>query len=117
MATEFKGFERVDTLFIDTSNMPDSFEEPYCLYRERRGGEYRGDYNKYWSEFNPYGDKDYSHTFTKTAVEDYWCHQTETNNYRGTLEQFIVDYGLELDVWFINCGYDFTGVKEIILVY
>ena len=30
-------------------------------------------------------------------------------------KQFIKEYGLEMDVWFINCGYDFTGVKEIII--
>lgn len=116
MATKkkMKGFDRREVLFVDTYAQDASFEKAYRAYRSHRD-DARADYQKYWSEFNPSGKEDYSDTFTQANLEKYWQDQTKNNNFKGTLEDFIRDYGLELDVWFINCGYDFSGVKEIIL--
>ena len=112
MKSKMKGFERKEVLIIDVGSMPQKFQDIYYEREDRQHG-----YQKYWSEFNPSGKEDYSTTFTQKNLEDYWKDQTNDNNYKGSLEQFIKDYGLEMDVWFINCGYDFTGVKEIILNY
>lgn len=112
---KMKNFERRETLFVDAANLSytdESFEKAYRAYREGRDGDY-GDYQKYWSEFEPFDEKDYAETLTQENLEGYWQQQTKENNYKGTLEEFIKDYGLEMDVWFINCGYDFAGVKEI----
>jgi hypothetical protein len=49
------------------------------------------------------------------AIKDYWKDQVKTNNYKGTLEKFIKDYGLEFDVWFIEQKFDITGVDEILI--
>jgi hypothetical protein len=109
-----KGFQRKEVLIIEVHSMPQEFLD---IYYERDGRQH--DYQKYWSEFDPggKGQEDYGKTFTQENLESYWKDQTKTNNYKGTLEEFIKDYNLAMDVWFINCGYDFTGVTEIILNY
>ena len=46
-------------------------------------------------------------------IESYWEQQKKTNSYEGTLEQFIKDYGLAFEVWFIEQKFDLTGVDKI----
>jgi hypothetical protein len=49
------------------------------------------------------------------AIEDYHKDQVDTNNYKGTLEKFIKDYGLEFDVWMIEQKFNLKGVKRILI--
>lgn len=113
-----KGFEREEVLIISRHQMSEEFE---LLLREDNArsdyNRYHEGYNKYSSEFDPRSREDYSKTFTKENLEDYWKGQIKSNNFEGSLQKFINDYGLELDVWFINCGYDFTGIRTIIIDY
>jgi hypothetical protein len=104
-----KGFERKEILFLNVGDLPRKAQD--LLYEK----EYRGDYNRYWSEFDPSDKQDYSDTLTQENLEQYWKDQVETNEFDGDLEDFIREYNLEFDVWLINCGYDFKGVKEIII--
>ena len=109
-----KGFERASgVLIIHLYQMDDKFNDAWDAARDERS---RG-YNRYYSEFDPGGKgrEDYSKTFTQAHLEEYWQDQVNDNNYKGTLEEFINDYGLQLDVWFINSGYDFTGITQIII--
>jgi hypothetical protein len=106
-----KGFKRAEVLILDLHEMDQEFQD---LFYERE--DRRHDYQRYYSEFDPSVSKeDYAQTFTQAHLEKYWKDQTNNNNYKGTLEEFIKDYGLKMDVWFINCGYDFTGIKIIII--
>jgi hypothetical protein len=105
-----KGFGEANVLFVSCYEMDEEFQTLF----HKRHDTHRG-YNRYCSEFDPFGSTDYSHTFTQEYLTKYWQDQTNNNNYKGTLEQFVKDYGLELDLWFINCGYDFTGVRIIII--
>ena len=110
-----KGFERKPgILVVSFHDMDQEFQN---LFQQRDDENRHHGYNRYWSEFNPDGKEDYSHTFTMVNVEQYWQDQTKNNHYKGTLEEFIKEYGLEMDIWFIKCGYDFTGVKEILIDY
>lgn len=110
---KMKGFERKgQILFIRPHELP---VEAFNLLRKSRGGLNHG-YNKYHSEFEPCSSREnYSHTLTQPQLEEYWQTQTTTNDFVGTLEEFIEDYRLQFDKWLIDCGYDFKGIKEIIL--
>lgn len=105
-----KGFKREEVLIISLRETGQEFRDLFYKRDDRHHG-----YNRYWSEFDPSDKEDYSHTFTQKNLEEYWQEQIKTNNYKGSLEEFIKDYNLEMDVWFINCAYDFTGVKIIII--
>lgn len=105
-----KGFRRLEVLILELHEMPQEFQDIFYEREDRQHG-----LNRVWSEFDPGYGKDYANCFTQAKLESYWKDQTKNNNYKGTLEEFIKDYGLEMDVWFINCGYDFTGVKMIII--
>jgi hypothetical protein len=107
-----KGFREAHVLIISSYEMDSEFQN---LFYKRNEHDLKRGYNRYYSEFDPCGSDDYSDTFTQENLNQYWQDQTNDNNYKGSLEQFVKDYGLELDVWFINCGYDFSGVKIIII--
>lgn len=105
-----KGFRREEVLFIELGDMDQKFKDLFYARVGRTHG-----YNRYWSEFDPAYGEDYGKSFSQEHLEQYWKDQTNKNNYKGTLDEFIKDYGLEMDVWFINCGYDFTGIKRILI--
>jgi hypothetical protein len=105
-----KGFRRTEVLILELHEMDQEFQDLFYKREDRQHG-----LNRYWSEFDPDYGKDYGKSFAQEHLENYWKDQIKTNNYKGTLEEFIKEYGLEMDVWFINCGYDFTGVKMIII--
>jgi len=67
----------------------------------------------FYSEFNPRGKEDYGSTLTSQKLEEYWKDQTKTNDFDGTIEEFIEDYGLQADKWLIDSGYNFSGIKHI----
>ncbi len=52
---------------------------------------------------------------TMEDVVDYHKEQVETNEYKGSLEDFIRDYGLELDVWLMSQHIDMTGIDDILI--
>jgi hypothetical protein len=109
-----KGFKRSEVLIIDYHEMNKVFQD---LFHKYYSNEYESGYNRYYSEFDPCGKEDYSHTFTQKSLEQYWKDMVKENGFDGNLEKFVDEYGLAMDVWFINCGYDFTGIKEIIIDY
>lgn len=47
------------------------------------------------------------------SIYDYWVDQTHTNNYKGTLDDFVVDYGLKFEVWLIEQDFDLENVDKI----
>jgi hypothetical protein len=56
------------------------------------------------------------------TVEDYRKGMEAIDNlhrnstyFRGTLEEFIDDYRLDFDVWFINQKFDLEGVDKILI--
>jgi hypothetical protein len=112
MKKKMKGFEGKKVLVVSLHDMDREFQD--LFYKRSEEGHNRG-YNRFWSELDPDDKEDYNDTFTMANIEQYWKDQTNNNNYKGTLEEFIEEYGLKVEVWFINCGYDFTGVKEIII--
>jgi hypothetical protein len=66
----------------------------------------------YSSEFSPCGDNTWK-DLTQERLEQYHKDQTETNNYKGDLEQFIKDYGLEVDKFMIEQKLNLDGIEEI----
>ena len=68
----------------------------------------------FFSEFEPFGEEDYANTLTMKNIEEYWRDQTLTNNFQGTLEDFIGEYNLEVEIWLIKTGVDLKGVKKIL---
>jgi hypothetical protein len=50
-----------------------------------------------------------------SEVEAYWKDQKECRNYKGSLEDFIKDYALEFDIWFIQQNFDLTGIDQVLV--
>lgn len=68
---------------------------------------------KHISELTPFGSCSYKDTLTIKEIEKYYKDQC-AHNYNGDINSFIKDYGLEIDKWLIDTGYDFTGIDQII---
>jgi hypothetical protein len=49
------------------------------------------------------------------VIEAYYKDQCRSNGFKGTLEDFIKDYGLEFEVWVIHQGFPLDDV-DILLV-
>jgi hypothetical protein len=49
------------------------------------------------------------------SVESYWKDQSETNNFKGDLSQFIKEYCLDFEIWVIEQNFDFTDVNEVLI--
>jgi hypothetical protein len=106
-------FEQKQILLIPFHECPDHVQD---ILRER--DDFHWGYNKYWSDFEPFDEKeDYSKTLSMKEIENYWKDQSErkdADKFVGSLEKFIQDYNLGIDVWLIETGYNFKGVKEIV---
>lgn len=68
------------------------------------------------SEFSPIAGEDrWSSNLSRANLEEYWKQQ----NFEGTLEEFIVDYGLQVDYWLIQqveAGkLDLEGIDDILI--
>lgn len=107
-----KGFKREEVLIISVHEQDQEFQDLFYKEEDRQHG-----YNRFWTEFEPYGKKDFSNTLTMKHIEKYWQDQSNNNHYKGSLKDFIKDYDLGLEIWFIESGYDFTGIKTIIIDY
>lgn len=68
---------------------------------------------KWYTEFEPYDEKDFQETLTMKQVEEYYKDQSDTNGFVGSLDDFIEDYGLEFEIWMIEQNYDLTGIKNV----
>lgn len=112
MKNKREGFEkRNGILFINVYDLPPEIQEWLSKHRELNRG-----YTKYHTEFEPYGKKeDFSNTLTLNHLKQYWEDQTNTNNYKGTFDQFIEEYMLTFDKWLIESEFNFKGIREIIL--
>lgn len=58
--------------------------------------------------------EDLSRRITTYHIENYYKDQCETNNYKGSLAEFISDYGLTIDAWLISANIDLTGIHRVI---
>lgn len=68
---------------------------------------------KWPTEFEPYAEESFQDTLTMDHITSYWKGQTETNEFKGNLDDFINEYGLKFDVWIIEQNFDLTGIKKI----
>jgi hypothetical protein len=101
--------KKVKSITIDLSKCPEEVRD-----RIREDDAYhRSKINRHWSEFDPSGKEDYSDTYTKESMEEYWKDQCKDNGFKGSLQDFIQENCLEVDQWLIESGHDFKGVKEI----
>lgn len=49
------------------------------------------------------------------SIEEYYIDQKQTNNFTGTLENFIDEYRLEIDKWIIEKKFNLTNIDEILV--
>lgn len=63
---------------------------------------------KFYSEFAP-------KEISRGAVEEYFRDQIETNDYTGNFDDFVKDYGLEVEMWIIDQEVDLSDVSEILI--
>lgn len=49
------------------------------------------------------------------CIENYWKDQSDNNDFKGTLQEFIKEYGLDFEIWFIKQKFDLTDVDEILI--
>jgi len=70
----------------------------------------------YTSEMAPTGNELWSDILSHQAIESYWEDQSATNNYKGTLPEFIVDYGLTFDVWLLAQDFDLAVTKILVQI-
>jgi hypothetical protein len=102
-------FTKQEILIIDYALCPEAVQNKI----KKQHNFHRDVLVPFYSEFSPCGKEDYASTLTNQKLEEYWADQTRTNNFKGTLEEFIEEYGLQADKWLIDCDYDFEGVKHI----
>lgn len=103
-------FKREEILIVEWYECPDEIKDAL----KKRFNFHNDVCIQYVSEFDPYGGKqDYSDTFTMRKMEGYWKNQTKDNGFVGSLEDFIKEYDLVIDKWFIDSGYDFKGICTI----
>ena len=48
-----------------------------------------------------------------SEIDNYRTEQIASGNFKGTLKQFIKEYGLDFEVWFIEQNFDLEGVDEV----
>lgn len=98
-------FEIKKYVEIERNSLPEKFKIKLKLGR-------------YYSRLFPYGShEDWSTVLNIKEIEKWYFIQVENNLYKGKLEQFIIDYGLEFDKYLIDehMYLHLSGVKEIIL--
>jgi hypothetical protein len=100
-------------LIIEWIKLPQNLKD---LIKKRYEHFYRDIYLKHRSEFCARTD----YIQGMKCIEDYYTDQTSSDmedkyRFKGTIEEFIVSYGLEFDVWIIEQNFDFVGVEEILI--
>ena len=104
-------YEKSKVLIVQWTKLPKKIQD-IVADRER----FQNDcYLEHFSEFEP---KDYIEGMK--SVEDYWNDQKENNEYmeeksKKSLQDFIEDYGLEMDVWFIEQNINWSDVDKILI--
>ena len=58
------------------------------------------------SEFSPCGDETWKGRWTQEELENYYKDQIDCGNFEGTLEEFIIEYGLKVDKYLIDQKFD-----------
>ena len=102
---------RKSVLIIEYTSLPDSLKDVIrewvgfgndCLVPLR-------------SEFQPFGEGTWKESFTKEQLKKYHEDQTQTNGFKGTLSEFIEEYGLQVDEYLMEQKIDLDGVEDILV--
>ncbi len=97
---------KVEVLIIDRNSVPEDLWSEMTWVADGR-------YIAHSSELTPMYNRNYEDYLSSSNIENYWKQQCENNDYKDSLDQFIIDYNLRLDKWLIETGYDFSGIKII----
>lgn len=100
------------TLFISLSSLPDDIQETL-----RRSWDCYGDAQvEFHSELGGNGaGETWETSCCQYALEDYYNDQVTTNNYKGSLEDFVKDYSLSLEKLLIDERVNLEGVESIMI--
>jgi len=101
-------FKKKTVLVFEYTELPQEFKDEI---RERHS--FRNDITlEYLSEFSPFKET-WGEALSEEGIEEYWKDQSETNGYKGTLVEFIKDYGLVFDKWLLDQKIDLTDISTI----
>lgn len=104
---------REKVFIIEWSSLPK--EQKDFVYENLTDRFENGVFIEWPTEFTPYNEESFQDTLTMKEIENYWNGQSKINNYKGTLDEFIEDYGLKFEVWIIEQKFDLTGIKKILI--
>ena len=107
--------KRENVIIIEWVSLPQKYKD--IIYDQVN---FRNDiFLEYLSEMSPagadLGEEDWGDTLTQNNIQEYYTDQCETNGYKGSLEDFIVKYGLEFDCWLLENNADLKGIKRILI--
>jgi hypothetical protein len=105
-------FKRLNVLIIDWNNCPENVQEVIKGYHA-----FQNDcYLDFLSEFNYIhsGETDLSKQLTRANIEEYWQDQKKINGFKGSFEEFVKEYGLQIEMWLLDQDLDLTGVEKIL---
>jgi len=106
-------FSKKTVLFLKYTELPQEIQE---AVQNKVAERFANDiYLKLWSEFEPDEGSTWADELTQANIEAYHRDQQETNNFDGTLEEFIDRYGLAIEKWLVDTEVDLTGVEEILI--
>lgn len=74
----------------------------------------------HFSEFEPSSDSEtWESTLTRSNLDSYYKDQVDTNDFKGSMIDFIKEYGLDVDVWLIEQieagNLSLNGVDKILI--
>ncbi len=98
-----------NVLVMDFQDIPeDMFKERFEHYI------HNDTYIKVFSEFNngDYGDNWH---LTIGEIYGYWRDQQQNNNYEGTMDNFIIDYGLQFEMWLLEQEIDLRHIDLFLI--
>ena len=102
---------REEVFIIDWLSLPKEQQDYVTYMLDNRMA--NGAMLKWYTEFEPYDEKDFQETLTMDQIEEYYKDQSETNGFVGSLDDFIEDCCLKFEIWMIEQNYDLTGIKKI----
>lgn len=102
---------REEIFIIDWISLPKDWQDFVAERLENRVG--NGVMCRWYTELEPYGEQDYQESMTMDSIKSYHKDQSETNGFKGSLDEFIDEYGLEFEVWMIEQKFDLAGIKNI----
>jgi len=105
-----KLFKRKQALIIEWRHLPDAIKENI---KENWLGFHNDCLLPVRSEFSPFERETWETAWSQKRLEKYHHDQVEFNKYKGDLDAFIKDYGLEFDVYMIEQGLDLKGIDAI----